>query len=159
MKAVLSSERSMVTTKSSRGLPSALAEARLRTRSSQSGTVSTCNSPFSTQRKSAEGWKMARDELSRTHQIALWVSPLFAREHGHDRFTTIERSYPCRRMLLPRGPLRGGGRVLLCDELPLLELPPHHRLRLQAVRRDQAQPAPHRQRRGPAHHFRGRHHP
>src|SRR3954466_8972979 len=46
MKAVESSERSIVTMKSSRGLPSALAEGRLRTRSSQSGTVSTCNSPF-----------------------------------------------------------------------------------------------------------------
>ena len=45
----------MVTMKSSRGLPSALADGRLRTRSSQSGTVSTCNSPFSSQRKSAVG--------------------------------------------------------------------------------------------------------
>ena len=35
------------------------AEARLRTRPSQSGTVNTCNSPFSSQRRSAEGWKIA----------------------------------------------------------------------------------------------------
>ena len=53
MKAVLSSERSMVTMKSSRGLPSAFADGRFRTRSSQSGTVRTCSSPFSSQRKSA----------------------------------------------------------------------------------------------------------
>jgi hypothetical protein len=37
----------------------AFAEGRFFTRSSQSGTVSTCSSPFSSQRRSAEGWKIA----------------------------------------------------------------------------------------------------
>src|SRR5438105_8045869 len=62
------------------------------------------------------------------------VSVLFAQGHCDDRIRKFERFLPDRRMLLQRGALRGGGRVLLCDELPLLELPQHHRRRLRVRR-------------------------
>lgn len=101
---------------------------------------------------------MARRELSGTHRIALWVSFAICARARHDRIRKIERSHPCRRMLLPRRPLRGGGCVFLCAELPLFELPPDHRFRFQAVRRGRVQPAPPRQGRGPADDLRGRHH-
>lgn len=69
---------------------------------------------------------MAQGELSRTRQNALWC-PYHLLGRCDDRIREFERSLPDRRMLLPRRALRGSGRVLLCDELPLLELPPHHR--------------------------------
>ncbi len=78
------------------------------------------------------------------------------RRSGRQRAGNGRGEDACRTVPLRRGPLRGGGRLRLCAELPLFAMPARDRRRVQAAGGDPARPATPRRRGGPVADPRGR---
>ena len=64
-----------------------------------------------------------------------------SRRRACDQSRGTDPPHSCRQMLLWRGGIRRGGRVPLCRELPLLQLPADDRFGVQAIRRNRAREA------------------
>jgi hypothetical protein len=90
--------------------------------------------------------EVIRFELS--HEL---IKNATERGEARDKPGKAKRPQPRRKMPVRRGPLRGGGRIRLRGQLPLLKLPADDRFGFQAIRRHRARQTAHHKRRGQPH--------